>query len=124
MFALKSTDLTRALPEGDRGHRSIQVGRSSHDVWASSIGGHVSISTEVAYPRGLLNELPRIVKRPLLPGARKLAESIASFEPVVRWFGHHVLGVSGPLVKEYPAGNDFLLTSRGFHWVQEEGSNR
>ncbi|MGH7294651.1 MAG: hypothetical protein ACRELB_06955 [Polyangiaceae bacterium] len=60
-----------------------------------------------------LYELPWILKRPLLPGGRKLAESIGSLEPVVRWFGHHVLRLQGSMPKEYPAGGDTL-----FEWVR------
>jgi hypothetical protein len=61
----------------------------------------------------VLYELPWLLKRPLLPDARKAAESVGSFEGVVRWFGNHVLGVTGALPKEYPGGGDTL-----FQWVR------
>jgi len=61
----------------------------------------------------VLYELPWMLKRPLLPDARKTAESLGSFEGVVRWFGHHVLGVASALPKEYPGGGDTL-----FQWVR------
>ena len=54
-----------------------------------------------------------MLKRPLLPDARKTAESLGSFEGVVRWFGHHVLGVASALPKEYPGGGD-----TPFQWVR------
>lgn len=60
-----------------------------------------------------LYALPWVIKRPLLPDWRKAAESCGSFEGAVRWFGHHVLGVAGPLVKEYPGGGD-----SSFQWVR------
>lgn len=56
-----------------------------------------------------LYELPWAIKRPLLPDWRRAAESVGAFEGVVRWFGHHVLGVVDPLPKEYPGGGDTLF---------------
>jgi hypothetical protein len=60
-----------------------------------------------------LYELPWAMKRPLLPDWRKSAESLGSLESAVRWFGHHVLGTAGAMVKEYPAGLD-----TSFQWVR------
>jgi hypothetical protein len=61
----------------------------------------------------VLYELPWLLKRPLLPDTRKTAESLASFEGAVQWFGHHVVGVASALPKEYPGGGDTL-----FQWVR------
>jgi len=76
-----------------------------------------SVPKRVAFRFGfiylVLYELPWLLKRPLLPDARKTAESLGAFEGVVRWFGHHVLGIAGSLPKEYPGGGDTL-----FQWAR------
>jgi hypothetical protein len=60
----------------------------------------------------VLYELPFILKRPLPPGPRPTVERIASFEPVVRWFGQHVLGVSSALPMDLGGGDS------AFQWVR------
>jgi hypothetical protein len=60
----------------------------------------------------VLYELPFFLKHPVPPGARPTVERLASFAPVVRWFGHHVLGVAGALPQEFGGGDS------AFQWVR------
>jgi len=59
-----------------------------------------------------LYELPFLLKRPLPADARPLVERVASFEGVVRYFGHHVLGVAGELPMDLGGGDSL------FQWVR------
>jgi hypothetical protein len=70
------------------------------------------VTFRFAFTYLVLYELPFILKRPLPPAARPEIERVASFEPVVRWFGQHVLGVAGGLPMDLGGGDST------FQWVR------